>query len=184
MQLNSQLKQVDVRRLRIADEAKDAFALSSSFNYQMNTDLLNSRINSNQSWDFEIPFAYKNENGLIHVFAGWLALQRPFQTLLPQNKLIFVRLYDAKPRRLETIAWQYVMHILSRCQHRNFALAYVAKTVELCPNSTLQKLTKLSSSGSIESAVMTLCSEPRQPVRTQIKKSESGKRFGVVGGSK
>ncbi|MDP5033210.1 MAG: hypothetical protein NWQ54_06610 [Paraglaciecola sp.] len=175
MQLNSQLKQVDLRRIQIADEAKEAFALSSSFNYQMDSSLLNSRVHANQPWDFEIPFAYMSE-GLIRVFAGWVSLQRPFQSLLPRSKLICTRVFEDRPRSLETIAWQYVMHTLSRCQHRNFALAYVAKMVELCPNSTLQKLTKSSSSASIESAVMTLCSETRQPVRTQIKRLAKSKQ--------
>lgn len=167
MQLNSQLKHADVRRIRIADEAKDAFALSSSFNYQVNTNLLNSPNNTNQQWDFEIPLAYMSD-GLVRVFAGWVSLHRPFQSLLPKNKLICARVFEVKPRGIETIAWQYVMHTLSRCHHRNFVLSSVAKTVELCPNATLHKLTKLPSSGSIESAVMTLCSEQRQTVRTQI----------------
>jgi hypothetical protein len=170
MQLNSQLMQVDLRQIRIAHEAKDAFTLSSSFSYQMNASLLNSRIRAHQPWDFEIPFAYKYENGLIHVFAGWLALQSSFQTLLPQSKLICVRLYDNKPKGMETIAWQYVMHTLSRSQHRNFTLAYVAKTVELCPSPILQKILKTSLSSSTLPCTMQLCSEARQPVRSQIKK--------------
>ncbi|MEP0357417.1 hypothetical protein [Paraglaciecola sp.] len=182
MQLNSQLKQIDVRRIRIADEAKDAFALSSSFNYQMNTDLLNSRINSNQPWNFDIPFAYMSD-GLVRVFANWVSLHRSFQSLLPKNKSICARVFEEKPRGIETIAWQYVMHTLSRCQHRNFALAYVAKMVEICPNSTLQKLTKLPNFSSVESAVMTLCSEQRQPVRTQIKKLPESKQAHQKGGS-
>tara|TARA_R110002051_G_scaffold3396_1_gene18396 strand:- start:37461 stop:38009 length:549 start_codon:yes stop_codon:yes gene_type:complete len=180
MQLNSQLKYVDVRRIRIADEAKDAFALSSSFNYQMNTDLLNSRINSNQPWNFDIPFAYASKDRFFYVFAGWISLQRPFQQHLSPDKMICLRVYEDKPRRLNDIVWQYVMHTLSICHHRNFVLSSVAKTIELCPNSTLQKLTKLSISGSIESAVMTLCSEQRQPVRTQITRLARSKQ--VQGG--
>jgi len=155
-----QIKEVDLRRIRIADEAMDAFALTNSFRYQMNASLLNPKFAAHQPWDFEIPFAYKYDNGLIHVFAGWLALQRPFQPLLPQNKLICVRIYDAKPKGMETIAWQYVMHTLSRSQHRNYALAYVAKTVDLCPSPILQKTLKTSPISSTLTCTMQLLLNP------------------------
>lgn len=184
MQLNSQLSEVDLRRIRIADEAMSAFALTNSFRYQMNAILLNPKIAAHQPWDFEIPFAFKNENGLCHVFAGWLALQRPFQPLLPHNKLICVRLYDAKPRGPETIAWQYVMHTLSRCNHREFGLAYIAKTLEFCPSSILQKILKTSATNSSLTCTMRLCSETRQSVRTQIKKLALNKQAHGTWGSK
>jgi hypothetical protein len=184
MQLNSRFLEIDLRQIRIANEAKDAFALTTSFSFQMNADLLNPYVGAGQLWDFEIPFAFKSENGLFQVFCGWLSLQMPFQLLLPKNKMICIRVYEDKPKRLIDITWQYVFHILSRSHHRDVILAQIAKSVELCPDSVLQKLTNVTLSGSIESAMMQLCSEARQPVRTQVRKLAMSKKPNVEGGSK
>jgi hypothetical protein len=169
--------EIDISQIRVADAAQTAFNLTSSFIYQINIDLLNPHLSATLAWDFEIPHAFKQTDGFFHVFAGWQTLQRPFISLLPKNKKVCIRVYNLRPRLLEDMAWQYVLHILSRCLQRDKILGNVSETVSACSTSILKKITKPILSNKADPAVMQLCSETRQSVRTQVKKLASAKNF-------
>jgi hypothetical protein len=134
MQLNSQLMQVEQGRIRIAKEANDAFILTSSFLYQIDNRLLKGKSTLPQFSNFEFPLAFKSRDGLYQVFAGWISLQPPFISSKNIDRKISAIVYDAKPKRLEAIAWEYVLFALSRTHHRSFVLSQVCQTIVTCPS--------------------------------------------------
>lgn len=176
MQLNSQIQQIDHGRIRIAKEATDAFILTSSFRYQIDNKLLSTKPTSSELSNFELPLAYKTEFGMYQVFAGWIELQPPFMSSKELGRKISIIVFDTKPKRLETVAWEYVLFTLSRTHHRNVVLSQIFQTIVTCPPSILDKLTDASLSSHGEAATMKLCSESRQAVRTQMKKGATAKK--------
>ncbi|MGO4893165.1 hypothetical protein [Flavobacterium sp. W21_SRS_FM6] len=181
MQLNSQIQQIAYGRIRIAKEATDAFILTSSFRYQIDNKLLSTKPTLSELSNFELPLAYKNEFGMYRVFAGWIVLQPPYMSSKELDKKISVIVFDAKPPKIEAIAWEYVSFILSRTHHRNAVLSQIFQMLITCPPHILERLTGASLSKQPEPATMKLCSESRQAVRTQMKKGATAKKAEEMG---
>lgn len=175
MQYCSQITEVKKGLIRIAPDASAAFSCTRGFDYQFDFNLLHSTHTFESPISFEVPFAFKNKDGLYEVFACWLPLQKHFISPSKRTDLTTIHLFDKKPRQLELIAWHYVFYIHSRQHNHKVVLAQLAMALERC--TVRDKIVSTTAKVATTSIVKKISSEGRQTLRTQLNRLDAKALF-------